>query len=528
MFRIFLPLFLFLTVFLVGFVLAIEYLPDIILSKKIDQYEDKLTRGSFYLLDKKLKGLSNAEQQKALHNLQEHFGYPLQILEPENVLINKKNWTKINAGESLHPDIDDANYNISRLQDSGSVLAIAFSESQTEEDHKQAQGTFYLLEQELLKAPQTTWVQLIKNLQPHFGFPISLVKDSELSLSSKQKILMENGKVIALDHNTNRWRFFGKLKNSPYTLQFGPIKQPISLMTFMSALLGVFLASLATALLLWLRPLWLSIKNISQTADDFGRGELTARTDIKKTKSLGKLAQQFNTMADRVSHLVTGHRELTNAVSHELRTPIARMRFGLDMLSNSNEDSRERYLGGLNSDVDELEDLVNELLRYARFERLKTTEDFETIEVIPWLENIIEQTSSYMSDKTFIHFFNGLPLNLTTQINPRHFARAIHNLLRNASLYGNQTISLSLFVKKDLLQIRIEDDGIGIPVEDRERIFNAFTRLDISRHRKTGGHGLGLAITKKIIEAHQGSIHISDSRLGGACFTLSWPIYSQT
>lgn len=74
------------------------------------------------------------------------------------------------------------------------------------------------------------------------------------------------------------------------------------------------------------------------------------------------------------------------------------------------------------------------------------------------------------------------------------------------------------------MQVCIDDDGPGIPAEDRKRIFEPFTRLDTSRARAFGGHGLGLAIVKRIMEWHQGEVHVEDSPLGGARFCLSWPV----
>jgi signal transduction histidine kinase len=80
-------------------------------------------------------------------------------------------------------------------------------------------------------------------------------------------------------------------------------------------------------------------------------------------------------------------------------------------------------------------------------------------------------------------------------------------------------VRLSVIVN-DGINILIEDDGTGIPAEDRERIFEPFTRLEDSRNRSAGGYGLGLAIAKRIIDAHHGKITVQDSALGGACFRI--------
>ena len=102
---------------------------------------------------------------------------------------------------------------------------------------------------------------------------------------------------------------------------------------------------------------------------------------------------------------------------------------------------------------------------------------------------------------------------------PRDIARVLHNLLRNACRYAEHRVHITVIVD-DGINILIEDDGLGIPAEDRERIFEPFTRLEDSRNRSTGGYGLGLAIAKRIIDAHQGKITVQDTVLGGACFRI--------
>jgi two-component system sensor histidine kinase RstB len=100
---------------------------------------------------------------------------------------------------------------------------------------------------------------------------------------------------------------------------------------------------------------------------------------------------------------------------------------------------------------------------------------------------------------------------------------AITNLLRNAIKYARHG-SGSARKCRDQIQVHVDDDGIGIPADERERVFSAFTRLDRSRDRSTGGYGLGLAIARLVLEQHGGTASAAESPLGGARFTLSWPL----
>jgi two-component system sensor histidine kinase RstB len=99
---------------------------------------------------------------------------------------------------------------------------------------------------------------------------------------------------------------------------------------------------------------------------------------------------------------------------------------------------------------------------------------------------------------------------------------ALRNLLRNAFKYAAKRISVNAEMAGDNILIHVDDDGIGIPPEEREHIFSAFTRLDRSRDRSTGGYGLGLAIARRVLELHGGTATADASPLGGARFTLTW------
>lgn len=535
MIRIFLPLYLILILFAVIYISAVTFLPTLYLHSALFDYEDKITKGTFYLIEEKLQGLNYQQQLLAINKLQDEFGYPLHLLKPGDPLIDEKNWKIIVSGGSIQIDIDDANYNIKKIPDSDTVIAIAFSESNAENAHKQALGTFNLIKKKLFAQPGEKWLDIIHKLQPYFGFPINLIENGKLS-SELQNILkndkvlnqrFNNGKIIYIDSNDYEY-YIQKINGYPYILQAGPIKPPIAtIISFFVGLFILFFLGLAFTLFLWVRPLWKSINELTTASDNFGQGKLDSRVNVKTRAALGTLAGQFNAMAERINRLINGHRNLTNAVSHELRTPIARMRFGLEMLEKTDETTdkalRQRYLDGLNIDVNDLEELVNELLHYARFEQSRSLPDVETVELVSWLEGIIEHARGYAGDLKISYIKKNVPSTLKIQYSPHYLARVIHNLLRNACKYSQHEINVIIeLTEKDVL-IHIDDDGVGIPEQDRKRIFEPFSRLDKSRNRLSGGHGLGLAISKRIMDTHNGCIFIDDSPRGGARFTISLP-----
>ena len=536
MLRLFLPLYLILILFAVIFISAVIYVPTLYLHSALLDYEDQITKGTFYLIEEKLQGLNYQQQLQLINKLQQDFGYPLHLLKPNDPLIDEKSWAIILSGGSIQLVIDDADYTIKKLPGSDTVIAIAFSESNAENAHKQAMGTFNLVKQKLFIQPQEKWPDIIHKLQPYFGFPINLIKNNALSSellstlanNNELKQRFDSGKIIHYTDDSDYEYYIQKLKDHPYILQAGPIKPPIAvILSFLAGLFLLFFLGLAITLFFWVRPLWQSINELTNASDNFGQGKLDSRVNIKSRAALGNLARQFNAMAERINGLITGHRDLTNAVSHELRTPITRMRFALEMLEKTNETTdektKQRYLDGLNVDVNDLEDLVNELLHFARFEQAKPLPDLKTIELLPWLEDIIEHARGYAGNLEIYCINNNVPATFKIRCSPHYLARVIHNLLRNACKYSRHEIIIILeLTEKDTL-IHIDDDGVGIAKQDRPVIFEPFSRLDESRSRLSGGHGLGLAIAKKIIDTHNGCITIDDSPLGGARFSISLP-----
>ena len=105
----------------------------------------------------------------------------------------------------------------------------------------------------------------------------------------------------------------------------------------------------------------------------------------------------------------------------------------------------------------------------------------------------------------------------------RLFTRALDNLMRNAVKYGKRTVRLSCEVEPRVVRFIVDDDGPGVPITERARIFDALVRLDPARSRDTGGIGLGLSLARRIANAHGGRLTCTDSPLGGARFVLSIP-----
>lgn len=381
------------------------------------------------------------------------------------------------------------------------------------------QGTLFLLRQDLDKRSPSDWSQHLQQLQPEFSYPLALVRIDPDRFSPSEIAQLHKGEILVSSDYDRYWQQIGQ---SGTALAIGPFPSPDVSILLDVWTWGLLLVLLGMAALLWALPFWRQLNHISTTALALGDGQLDARTKVPGKSALFPLADTFNQMAERIQHLLTAQKELTNAVSHELRTPIARLRFGMEMLENSPEKStKERYVEGIHQDLDELDELISELLTYARYDWKDADLDLQELAVAPWLEGVLEALSRKVSAD--LQRDIQIESHRLACFEPKSLGRAIGNLVQNASRYGNGQVMVSLVQQGPDLLLHIDDDGPGIPATDRERIFEPFTRLDSSRSRESGGYGLGLAIVKRVVDSHKGNVTLTSSPLGGSRFTLWWP-----
>lgn len=289
---------------------------------------------------------------------------------------------------------------------------------------------------------------------------------------------------------------------------------------------------LAIALLLvvsfWSWLLWREFIKLQQSADAFGVGNYAVRLPDCPYSPLATITQAFNRMAERTQHSINTQRELTAAVSHELRTPIARMRFALDMLASSdNEADHQRHIASMNVDMDELNHMLTELLVYARLEQNgASVTHIKLVDVQQWLDQCMGRLIVLSADKTLTWTLGGVSGEEYALFDPVMMCRALENLVQNAFRHAHSCVTVRFDYTSTHYCLQVDDDGIGIPVAERERLFEPFAVLDTSRNKDNAGFGLGLAIVKKIAVAHSGVVVIQDALLGGARFVISWPFHA--
>ncbi|SDB64287.1 two-component system, OmpR family, sensor kinase [Pseudomonas sp. NFACC23-1] len=283
-------------------------------------------------------------------------------------------------------------------------------------------------------------------------------------------------------------------------------------------------ATMLACLLLWLRPHWRDLERLRRTAERFGKGHLDERTHIASSSNIGSLAHVFDTMAGDIENLLNQQRDLLNAVSHELRTPLTRLDFGLALaLSDDLPPASRERLQGLVAHIRELDELVLELLSYSRLQNPQRLPERVEVALDEFIDSILGSVDEDLAapDVVIDVLLHGALERFV--LDPRLTARALQNLLRNAMRYCEKRIQVGVLVSDQGCEIWVDDDGIGIPDSERERVFEPFYRLDRSRDRATGGFGLGLAISRRALEAQGGTLTVEASPLGGARFRLWLP-----
>ena len=392
-------------------------------------------------------------------------------------------------------------------------------------------GTITLIEDELFRQPRSTWSRKIKELDEKFSYNLGIVERITLdrTLTPAQVIKLDAGD-IAIDHDGDI--MYHRLGTSSQVLVVGPLassrnpelaeRMPLELRLRLLtwSLTGVIFG---IALWFWVRPVWRDLEALRQTARDLGDGNFESRAPSARSQLFAPLSDTMNGMAERVQQLIATHKELSCGISHELRTPIARMRFALEMLSETDEQSeRQRLWSMMEADLDELDHLIDTSLTYARFEREAPAAHFSRVMLDTWLTQEVDSVRLLGRDLSITVDTTQLPETQEVDLDRKAMPYALRNLLRNAFKYANRQIAVSAHLDGEQIVLHVDDDGIGIPEGEREHIFSAFTRLDRSRDRSTGGYGLGLAIARRVLELHGGTALAEASPLGGARFTLRW------
>ncbi len=520
--RLFLKLYSILVLVVALYFIGIANLNSI-LQGTLERYLGDLAKGTFYLLESRLNETPPEQWPALVDEVNQGIGYTMRLLAAESLTLSPSKIERLNQGKMVISEVYGASYSYKRIKNSEWVLGFPFEQSEYSHNQRLSNNTFNLIEMSLQEQPQSSWSNVMTDLSQRFSFPVVMLRQEQVELPTLLQKALVNGEVVWHDIDDGTDFLYHRIGDSSYVIKMGPFDEPLTLNYLQTILILVLAFLVALAVLFWVYPLWRDLKRLGVSAEAFGQGDFSVRAPLPRRSVLHRLAETFNDMANRIQGLISSHKELTNAVSHELRTPIARLRFGMEMLQlSSDEAARVRYIQGMSADIDELDQLVAELLTYARFDRDKPALKFQCQKVAPWLAEVIRQARIGKDSLSIDYKIERQDL-IYARFEPRLLARALGNLLQNSQRYAQTRTSVIFTYDNGYYQLSVDDDGLGVPESERERVFEAFKRLDVSRDRDTGGYGLGLAIVQRISQWHGGGVAVEDSPLGGARFVIRWP-----
>ena len=508
-----------------------QLLMDTINKERVQTYRENMAMGAFHLVGEGISHQTSDNQREYwLSDASSLFGSSFRVVPIDNIEFNASELRRFKKGDTVvryrsQPTYADVYY---RLPDGNSVLTAKIS--QVSEQQVRAIAVFLLDDLSYYNTLSDKRARLVE-LEEKFSFPLSFKSVSTLDLDSDQMSRLSRDEVVILLQDTNTSQGSSSIKVivpseiNDMAILIGPIPlfnwYPLNLIISM-VLISMFLISLGVYALIF--PLERKLQLIQVGVNEVSKGNLDIQVQVIGQDEIARLSATFNAMTEHIKRLIESQRELTRAVSHELRTPVARIRFAVDMLADTeDEESRFTQRDYIDEDIESLNALIDEILTYAKLEEGSPKLDLEPVNLKELLEQIERETNALGKP---IKIIVNLPAAKVTAIADRRYLhRVIQNLAGNALRYAETTIIISAGLKKGHAFVSVEDDGHGIAEADREKVFIPFSRLDDSRTRASGGYGLGLSIVSRIAFWFSGNMKVDESpELKGARFIMTWPI----
>ena len=306
-----------------------------------------------------------------------------------------------------------------------------------------------------------------------------------------------------------------------FALPFSEVQLQLQLIyriVLFSAIVAVVIA-FAVAYLLS-RSITMPISRMQDAAQRIAKGDFSSKVDIKSKDELGELAKSLNIMAAELQQKMENLRRMDNIrtdfvanVSHELKTPLTLIKGYIETLQDraiNDRDKANRFVSIIKEHTNRLENIINDLLSLSELELSKDCLNKTEFDLKKLIDEVALGFGYALDSKHHSLSVDPQGDDFRVKADRDKIEQVIVNLIDNAIKYTNEAgkISILLNEQQDDITIIVMDNGIGIPQEDIDRVFERFYRVDKARSRELGGTGLGLGIAKHIILAHKGQISI--------------------
>lgn len=277
---------------------------------------------------------------------------------------------------------------------------------------------------------------------------------------------------------------------------------------FISWMIGSSIV-LSVIALVFMRNQIRPIRRLADAAEEFGKGRDVPHFKPEGAIEVRQAAAALLMMRDRLRRQITQRTTMLAGVSHDLRTPLTRMKLQLALMPESPENTE------LKTDIEEMAAMVEAYLAFVRGEEGEPVQQVD-------LENLLQEViagARKFNPAVGLHITQPIMLPMRRQAMKRCFA----NLVNNAARYGRRS-AVSAEQSERAVTVYVDDDGPGIPADQREDVFRPFVRLDESRNTTAGSVGLGLTIARDIARLHGGDVVLADSPLGGLRAYVRLPV----
>ena len=518
-------------VILVALVALFGYLlVQIINYQRAQEYRESLTDGMAYIISEGVARQSTSQQKiDWISDASDLLELPIYYVKSEKVDLTRAEAKRLEERKAVvrWDAKTTVAYIIIGLRDDPSHFLYIKAENMTERQMK-ALPVFVLDYLVYYPGQEKKYLEQIKH---YFSYPIEIQNVQDLPLDTEQigRLRLDYSIILYRDNASVHGTTISIVSPIPSSTSEVLVMGPVPLFNWMPiqlaagiTLLSLFVLSLGVYGLLV--PMQRKLRAVNFALNKMKSGDMSVRLPVDTTDELGSLASSYNNMSDHIERLIGAQRELMRAVSHELRTPVARIRFAMEMLADEDDyEYRLQQVEMIDKDIEALNTLIDEIMTYAKLEQGTPSLDFEQIVLFEVLDQVLIETEALKTGKELD--LQAPPIHVVVDAERRYLHRVVQNLVGNAVRYCDSKVIISGGLNAyGNAYICVEDDGPGIPEEERARIFEAFARLDDSRTRASGGYGLGLSIVSRIAYWFGGQVTIDESpALGGARFTMTWP-----
>ena len=357
-----------------------------------------------------------------------------------------------------------------------------------------------------------------RHMHPHFEFKLKYLRTLDHQLSDRVSkpifgLPLNNGNtlVIQLPH------------------QFHPAKSFAPYSYMLKAVIALVVLSLFSIIMA--KSLQQPLDRLREASRRLAQGDFSVSVVSEldsTTREFNELAHDFDHMTREIKSLAEKQRRLIRDVSHELRTPLARQNLALHLLRSKVDDKSIGLLERMESETEEMNKLVGEILEFSRLETSRYDSKLSLMHLEHYCSMLIAQMQNDLKPNQTLVGDLETPTSMV-HVDERLLLRVIGNLVGNAIKYAGENAHVvvttyELLTEKRYSVISVEDDGDGIPDNKIAGIFDPFTRIESARDKQSGGYGLGLAIVKEAMGVMNGHVTAENRDGGGLRVNLMFPI----